>query len=150
MMEEDDRNNISNHSLFKKHDACHSCTFAKALSKFQRRLPMIKWQPLASELRYLVHGHGKPKATMPSVKIAKRGLCWEQWGLALTKPGCVFDVEAKTRSSFPSGEWTRQDECVRDVDRLNRVRTFFHRKERSFTKKSRGDWKLFNSIIIWK
>ena len=77
MMEVDDRINISNHSLFKKRDACHSCIFAKALSKFQRRLAMIKGQSLASELRYLVHGQGKPKATMPSVEIAKRGLCWE-------------------------------------------------------------------------
>ena len=41
MIEENDRNNISNHFLFKKRDACHSCTFAKALSKFQRRLAMI-------------------------------------------------------------------------------------------------------------
>ena len=59
MMEVDDRINISNHSLFKKRDACHSCIFAKALSKFQRRLAMIKGQSLASELRYLVHGQGK-------------------------------------------------------------------------------------------
>ena len=77
MMEVDDRINISKHSLFKKRDACHSCIFAKALSKFQRRLAMIKGQSLACELRYLIdlHGQGKPKATMPSVEIAKRGLC---------------------------------------------------------------------------
>ena len=68
MMEVDDRINISNHSLLKKRDACHSCIFAKALSKFQRRFAMIKGQSLASELRYLVHGQGKPKATMPLLK----------------------------------------------------------------------------------
>ena len=28
LMEEDDRINISNHSLFKKHDPCHSCIIA--------------------------------------------------------------------------------------------------------------------------
>ena len=96
---------------------------------------VLRWS-LASELRYLVHGHGKPKATMPSVKIAKRGLCWEYWGLALTKPGCVFDLEAKTRSSFPSGERTRKDECARNVDRLNRVENILSPLERSFTKKN--------------
>ena len=47
LIEVDDRINISNRSLFKKHDACHSCTFVKALSKFQRRLAMIKRQPFA-------------------------------------------------------------------------------------------------------
>ena len=33
----------------------------------------------------------------------------------------MFDLEAKTRSSFPFGERTRHDECVRNVDRLNGV-----------------------------
>ena len=36
LMEEDDSISVSYHSLFKKHDAFHSCTFVKALSKFQQ------------------------------------------------------------------------------------------------------------------
>ena len=65
----------------------------------------------------------------------------------------MFDLEAKTRSSFPFGERTRQDECVRNVDRLNRVenvlsplRKVIYQEKSNF----RGDWKLFNSIIVWK
>ena len=86
LMEEDDRIDISNHSLFKKHhafhsctfvkakkhDAFHSCTFLKALSKFQCLLAMIKRHSSASE-----SGHEEPKATMPPVEISEHGLCWE-------------------------------------------------------------------------
>ena len=46
--------------------------------------------------RASLHGHREPKATMPPVEIAELGLCWEQWGLALTKSGCVLDWELKT------------------------------------------------------
>ena len=48
----------------------------------------------------------------------------------------MFDLEAKTRTSFPFGERTRQDECVRNVDRLNRVENVLSLPERSFTKNS--------------
>ena len=65
----------------------------------------------------------------------------------------MFDLKAKTRSSFPFGERTRQDECVRNVDRLNRIenvlsplRKVIYQEKSNF----RGDWKLFNSIIVWK
>ena len=67
LIEVDDRINISNRSLFKKHDVCHWCTFVKALSKFQRRLAMIKRQPFASS--YALSGHGKTKATLSSVEL---------------------------------------------------------------------------------
>ena len=70
LMEEDDKINVPYHSLFKKHDAFHSCTFVKALRKFQCLLAMIKRQSSASE-----SGHGEPKAAMPPVEIAKNRLC---------------------------------------------------------------------------
>ena len=116
VMEEDNRINVSYPSLFKKHDAFHSCTFVKALSKFQCLLAMIKRQSSASE-----SGHGEPKATMPPVEIAKNRLCWEYWSLALIKPGCVLDLESKTRWSLTFSERFQEDECVRNVDRLKRV-----------------------------
>ena len=70
LMEEDDWINVSHHSLFKKHDAFHSCTFIQNLSNFQCLLAMAKRQFSASE-----SGHGEPKSTMPPVEIAEHRLC---------------------------------------------------------------------------
>ena len=77
VMEEDDKQHLKPFVVQKTWCLLfmHICQSFEQIST--PRLAMIKWQSLASELRYLVLGHGKPKATMPSVKIAKRGLCWE-------------------------------------------------------------------------
>ena len=37
----------------------------------------------------------------------------------------MFDVESKTRQSFTFSERYREDECVRNVDRLKRVENVF-------------------------
>ena len=68
LIEVDDRINISNRSLFRKHDACHSCTFDKALimSEFQRRLAMIN---SSFSRAVTLSGHGKTKATLSSVEL---------------------------------------------------------------------------------
>ena len=136
MMEEDDRNNISNHSLFKKHDAFHSCTFAKTLSKFQRPLAIIKWQSLASDLRYLVDGHGNQKPLCLLLKSSNvdfaesnEVLLWQNqavcliWKLKHVPASHLVSELGKTNAFAMLIGWTE-------------LRTFFHRKERSFTKKS--------------
>ena len=69
-MEVDDRVNVSNH-YSKKHDARHSCTFAKALKHLNallRELCGSKWVTLSS--------HWKPKAKILSVEIIEGRLCW--------------------------------------------------------------------------
>ena len=52
----------------------------------------------------------------------------------------VFGLESKRRSSFPSNERSRQDECIRNVDERHESvedsSSFFAREERSSTRKS--------------
>ena len=50
----------------------------------------------------------------------------------------MFDLESKTRLSFPFGESSRQDECFAMLIAIGATesKTFFHREERSCTGKS--------------
>ena len=61
LMEVDDMVNVSNH-YSKKHDARHSCTFAKALRTPQRPLARIRQKPSASESHCLVTENQKPRS----------------------------------------------------------------------------------------
>ena len=60
----------------------------------------------------------------PNVDFAESNevLLWQNQAVCL-----IWNLKAKTRSSFPSGERTRQDESFRNVDQLNRVENVHHR-----------------------
>ena len=93
LMEEDDRINVSHHSLFKKHDAFHSCTSVKKLSwatpscndqaaVFCQRV----WSRRTKS--YCAHASCWNRRTWTILRVMRS---------CLTKPGCVFDWESKKR-----------------------------------------------------
>ena len=73
--------------------------------------------------------------------IAKRGLCWQQCGLALTKPGCVltnqaFDLESKhVWASHLANDLSKTNAFAMLIG-SRESKTFFHCEERSCTRKS--------------